>query len=204
MKQNVLILTQLEQLKALSDPLRVQILHLLIEKTYSGQQLSQLLDVPRPKIHYHLKELEKNELIYLVSESKKRNMTEKLYKAAARSFIPAKDLLPYQTTQGESGKIMTLTALDRTKERALEAPDNGFITDSEDPKDWDKINSQLEIQTTEEKFRHWVTKYQELLEELQEMTDKGKDSKWYYVSTFGFQMKEPFFKPDEEEDDEHD
>ncbi|QTN00312.1 helix-turn-helix domain-containing protein [Sediminibacillus dalangtanensis] len=203
MKQSVLILTQLEQLKALSDPLRVKILHLLIENSYSGQQLSQLLDVPRQKIHYHLKDLEKNNLIYLVSESKKRNMTEKLYRAVARSFIPAKDLLPYQTIQGESGKIMTLTAIDRTKERALEAPDDAFITDSEDPKEWDKVASQLEVQTTEEKFRHWVTKYQALLEELQEMTDKGENSKWYYVSTFGFQMKAPFFKANEDEEDEH-
>src|SRR5699024_11922669 len=135
MKQNVLILTKLDQLKALSEEDRVKILHLLIEKPYYGQQLSQLLDVPRPKIHYHIKDLEKNELIHLVSESKKRNMTEKLYKAVARSFIPAKDLLPYQTSQGESGRIMTLTALDRTKERALEAPDSGFITDIEYPKD---------------------------------------------------------------------
>lgn len=46
-------------------------------------------------------------------------------------------------------------------------------------------------------------KYQNLLEELRDLKVESEESKWYYVSTFGFQMKDPFFKPGEDEDDKH-
>ncbi|ANU27076.1 MULTISPECIES: winged helix-turn-helix domain-containing protein [Planococcus] len=198
MKQNIFLLTQLEQLKSLSDPLRVKMLHLLIEKPYSGQQLSQLLNIPRSKIHYHLKDLEKNELIYLVSESKKRNMTEKQYRSTARSYIPTKELMPFQAPQNESGKLMTLTALERTKERVLKAPDTAFITETENPKEWSKITSQLEVKMTQEKFKEWVMKYQNLLEELTGVVEESEDAEWFYISTFGFRMNEPFFNSSED------
>ncbi|AIY06639.1 hypothetical protein Plano_2674 [Planococcus sp. PAMC 21323] len=198
MKQSIFLLTQLDQLKSLSDPLRVEMLHLLIEKPYSGQQLSQLLNIPRSKIHYHLKDLEKNELIYLVSESKKRNMTEKQYRSTARSYIPAKELMPFQAIQNEGGKLMALTALERTKERVLKAPDTAFITETENPKEWGKISSQLEVKMTEKKFKEWVMKYQNLLEELTGVEEEGEDGEWFYISTFGFRMNEPFFNSSED------
>lgn len=58
-----LMLEHYEQLKSLSDPLRCRIVSLLISKAYTGQQLSQELEIPRAKIHYHLTELEKNGLV---------------------------------------------------------------------------------------------------------------------------------------------
>lgn len=201
MKRNILLLTELNQLKSLSDPLRVMMLHLLIEKPYSGQQLSQLLNIPRSKVHYHLKNLEKNELIYLVSESKKRNMIEKLYQSTARSYIPAKELMPFQAPQNESGKLMTLTALERTKERVLEAPDTAFITETENPKEWSKIVSQLEVKITKKKFKEWVLKYQNLLEELAGVEEEVEDGEWFYISTFGFLMDEPFFNSSEDREE---
>ncbi|MFQ3544163.1 ArsR family transcriptional regulator [Halobacillus rhizosphaerae] len=198
MKQNILYLTNLGQLKSLSDPLRVDILHHLIEKPYSGQQLSQKLDVARSKIHYHLKDLEKNELIYLAGESKKRNMTEKTYRAAAKSFIPSSDIFPVENRYlADSGRLMTLTAIDRTRQRAIEAPEEVFLTESENPENWNQINAQLEVQTTDDKYKKWVKKYHELLKEFNELKDDGEDSKWFYVSTFGFELAQPLFTKNE-------
>lgn len=201
MKQNILYLTKLDQLKSLSDPLRVEILHHLIEKPYSGQQLSQLLDVARSKIHYHLKDLEKNHLIYLVSESKRRNMTEKIYQAVAKSFIPSSEIFPVENQyMAESGRLMTLTAIDRTRQRAIEAPEEAFLTTSENPDEWNQINAQLEIKTTEKKYKDWVKKYHDLLTELNDLKDESEDSKWFYVSTFGFEMDRPLFHNEKSSD----
>lgn len=194
MKQSIFYLEDLEQLKSLSDPIRVKVLHLLIEHPYSGQQLSQKLNIPRSKVHYHLKNLEKNKLIYLVDEKQKGNMNEKIYQAVARSFIPSNNLLPIEEYSGESGRQMTLTAIDRTRERAIEAPRDSFSVKGEDPKDWLNINSQLEVRTSQEKFKAWVKKYQELLYELNEINDEEENSNWYYVATVGFKINEPLFK----------
>ncbi|MFC4559241.1 ArsR family transcriptional regulator [Virgibacillus kekensis] len=194
MRQNVFYINELEQLKSLSDPLRVKILHLLIEKPYSGQQLSRYLNIPRSKVHYHLKSLEKNGLIYFVGEIQKGNMNEKIYEAVARSYIPNNDLLPSETETGESDRQMTLTSIDRAKQRVYGAPIDSFKNKGTDPAQWSNINAQLEVRTTEEKFRKWVKKYHSLLSELNEMKDNAEDSDWYYVATFGFKLGEPFFK----------
>lgn len=199
MKQNILYLTRLDQLKSLSDPLRVDILHHLIEKPYSGQQLAQIFDIARSKVHYHLKDLERNELIYLVRESKKRNMTEKIYQAVARSFIPSSEMFPVENKyMSDSGRLMTLTAIDRTRQRAIEAPEKAFLTEGNKPEEWNQINAQLEVKTTEDKYKKWVGKYHDLLKELNEMKDDCEGSKWFYVSTFGFELDRPLFEKDED------
>ncbi|EEK98429.1 transcriptional regulator, ArsR [Bacillus cereus BDRD-ST26] len=57
--KEIYMIDSLEQLKSISDPLRVKIIHLIGIKPLTSQMLSDELEVPRSKIHYHLKELEK-------------------------------------------------------------------------------------------------------------------------------------------------
>ena len=89
---------------------------------------------------------------------------------------------------------MTLTAIDRTRQRAIEAPEEAFLTESENPENWNQINAQLEVQTTDDKYKKWVKKYHELLKEFNELKDDGEDSKWFYVSTFGFELARRYFE----------
>lgn len=202
MKQkDMLILKTYEQLKSLSDPLRVRIVSLLTEEIHSGQELSHITGISRSKIHYHLQDLEKNGLVKMVKENKKRNMTQKLYQAAAKSFIPATELLPFHEEFGESRRLVTISTLDRAKSRALAAPEIGFLTESENPKEWSRISTQTEVRTTKEQFKEWIAKYHNLLDELQKINDLEKeDADWFYVATVGFQIDEPYFK--DQEDDE--
>ncbi|MCF6410689.1 ArsR/SmtB family transcription factor [Pseudalkalibacillus salsuginis] len=196
MRQNdVLILNTYEQLKSLSDPLRVKILSLLIEEPRSGQQLSQIIDLSRSKIHYHLRDLESNGLVKMVKENKKRNMTQKLYQAVAKSFIPSTDLLPYTSEFGESRRLFTLATLDRAKTRALAAPESAFLSNSENPEEWSRIATQTELLTTKNQFKSWVAKYQKLMKELNELENPDDpDAEWFYVATVGFHIEEPYFK----------
>ncbi|WJE55521.1 ArsR family transcriptional regulator (plasmid) [Bacillus cereus] len=194
-QKDILILNEYEQLKSLSDPLRVQILSFLIEEPRSGQQLSQIIGLSRSKIHYHLRDLEKNGLVQIVEENKKRNMTQKLYQAVAKSFIPSNNLLPFHSEYGESRRLLTIATLERAKSRALAAPENAFLTQSEKPEEWARISSQIEIRTTKKRFEEWIAKYHDLLKELHDIDGiENSDAEWFYLATVGFQVDEPYFK----------
>ena len=62
-QQDLFIIDSLDKLKIISDPLRTKILMNLIKKEYTGQQLAELLQIPKTKIYFNLKELEKNGII---------------------------------------------------------------------------------------------------------------------------------------------
>lgn len=71
---------------AMMNPLRIQILEHLREPN-SAAGLARILDMPRQQLNYHLRELEKNELIELVEERRKGNMTERIVRATSKSYM---------------------------------------------------------------------------------------------------------------------
>ncbi|RPD39175.1 winged helix-turn-helix domain-containing protein [Chitinophaga barathri] len=71
---------------AMMHPLRMRILEQLREPN-SAAGLARLLDMPRQQLNYHLRELEKNELVELVEEKRKGNCTERIVRATSRSYM---------------------------------------------------------------------------------------------------------------------
>ena len=53
----------------------------------SATSLAARLGLPRQKINYHLRELERHGLIELVTERRRGNMTERVMRATAQSFV---------------------------------------------------------------------------------------------------------------------
>ena len=76
----------------LLDPMRVQLLERLAEPG-SASTLARDLGLPRQRINYHLRELEKAGLVELVEERRKGNCTERLVKATARSYLISPEVL---------------------------------------------------------------------------------------------------------------
>lgn len=79
-------ITDLDAIKALADPLRVHILSLFIERPMTAKQMADRLKQPSAKIHYHVKELERNGLIAMVETREKGGILEKYYSAVASFF----------------------------------------------------------------------------------------------------------------------
>lgn len=183
-----LTLTTFDQLKMLSDPLRTNLLLFLVEKPYSGQELSKKLNIPRQKVHYHLGELEKNGLIYLFAEEKKRNMVEKKYRAVAQGYIPGEEVLPYFNEVGEGRRHATLALLDRTKSRALAAPKEAFQVDSTDTKKWPGITSYNEVRTSREQWERWLQKYHQIMEEFENLQEENGE--WFSMTSIGFKLND--------------
>ena len=67
-------------------PVRARILALLAEPA-SATMLAARMGLPRQKVNYHLKELERHGLVELAEERRRGNMTERVYAATAASYV---------------------------------------------------------------------------------------------------------------------
>jgi DNA-binding transcriptional ArsR family regulator len=76
----------IEQLRAISDMLRIRILDILMERPMTVTQLGEVLDMAPAKVHYHVRELEKVGLLRLVETREKGGILEKYYQPIAREF----------------------------------------------------------------------------------------------------------------------
>jgi DNA-binding transcriptional ArsR family regulator len=103
------------EIKAFSDPLRVRIIHVLLDRQATNQQIADELGEPPAKVFHHVRSLVDAGLIRLVETRISGKNVEKFYRAVARAFIlrPDSALLP-------ETRIATLNAeLDRIRHGVL-------------------------------------------------------------------------------------
>jgi len=79
-------LTNMEQLRALSDRLRQRIINVLIDEAMTVTQVGERLGIAASKVHYHVRELERVGLVQLVETRENRGILEKYYRPVARHF----------------------------------------------------------------------------------------------------------------------
>lgn len=80
-------LETVDQLRAISKPVRWRMLVLLIENPMTGSQLARALDIPRNTAHYHLHILKKAALINFEEERLNSGLIEHYYRAIAHIFL---------------------------------------------------------------------------------------------------------------------
>jgi len=73
--------------RALSHPLRVQILELLTDRVASPNWLSEQLDASLSHVAYHTRALDKCGCLVLVKTAQRRGATEHFYKATPDAFV---------------------------------------------------------------------------------------------------------------------
>jgi DNA-binding transcriptional ArsR family regulator len=115
--KDVFLVDNLETLRVLSDPLRIQILELLLYHPWNVKQIAQQLGIPPSRLYYHVKLLEEHGLIHVVDTHLVSGIVEKVYRATAGEIILAKDLLPVGSSE-RRGRVESLlnSVLDSTKE----------------------------------------------------------------------------------------
>ena len=84
---DILVVSDRAQLRALADDVRTTIVALLRERARSTQQLARELDMPKGTVGHHVKVLEKAGLIQVVHTRQVRAVTEKFYGRTARLFL---------------------------------------------------------------------------------------------------------------------
>ena len=118
--KDVLIIEDLEALKVISDPLRAQIIEILIFQPATVKQIADKLGLAPSKLYYHVNMLEKSGFIVIVETRMVANMQEKYYRAAANACQIDESLLTFHTDTGRD-TVSTLlnSVLDTTKDDIL-------------------------------------------------------------------------------------
>lgn len=81
-----------KQAVALLDPARLTLLERLGEPE-SASGLARQLNLPRQQVNYHLRELEKRQLVEFVEERRKGNCVERVVRATARQYVVSPEAL---------------------------------------------------------------------------------------------------------------
>ncbi len=103
--KEVLVLRDLECIKAIAHPRRIDILKTFDKSPLSAKQLSQLLDEPHAKINYHIKTLYKVGILELVEEKIKSGIVEKYYYPSAKNIVIGQKILNFSLTDEEQLSI---------------------------------------------------------------------------------------------------
>ncbi len=113
---SVEVIRNLEQAAVLFHPLRIRILGGLSEAA-SAAKLARELGIPRQKVNYHLRELEKQRLVREVEVKRRGNCVERTMIATARSYVISPEALggvgaePEQVKEeGPSAYLVALAA----------------------------------------------------------------------------------------------
>jgi DNA-binding transcriptional ArsR family regulator len=90
--QDVMVIDEPATAEVSLDPVRARLLAELVTPA-SAATLAGRVGLPRQKVNYHLRTLEQHGLVELVTERRKGNMTERVLRAAAASYVISPEAL---------------------------------------------------------------------------------------------------------------
>lgn len=109
----VLVVREPHQLRALGDELRARIVLLVRPRAASITELAEALALPKGTVGHHVKVLENAGLIRVVRTRKVRALTEKYYGRVAKLFVlQSNDSLPEELAGGALAALMLRQAAD--------------------------------------------------------------------------------------------
>lgn len=132
------ILSTVEEVKAYNDPYRMKILYTFYElrKPATVKEISDIMGEVPAKVHYHIKKMEKAELVKLVYRKEINGIIAKYYEPIARSYRIQNKYLDQASKDvmvNEIGKAMT-EIFDNEKNRFIQGimeekncKDNGYL-----------------------------------------------------------------------------
>jgi len=92
--KDVLVLDDLEKIKAISQSYRLKILKCFEgEKPATVKQIAEKMNEPHAKVNYHIKVLYQAGILQLVGEKVKQGIVEKYYLPSAKTFLIAKKIM---------------------------------------------------------------------------------------------------------------
>lgn len=120
---------QLRMAKALSHPIRMQILTILHKRVASPNQIAQELGEGLSQVSYHVKVLREYECIELVRTEPRRGAVEHFYRATARSFLSDDE---FRSLSDDAQQDISLVSVQMIIQDVMEALEAGTFNSRED------------------------------------------------------------------------
>ena len=123
---NEFIIRDLDTLKAITHPLRLQLLK-LTKHPQTVKTLAEKVDISPTKLYYHINLLEKHQIICVVETNIVSGIIEKTYQAAAKRYRVDEDLLLNSEMSDENLEALLSAMLDTTKDEIKNSFQAGLI-----------------------------------------------------------------------------
>lgn len=114
--KEVLVLRDLECIKAIAHPRRIDILKAFDKSPLSAKQLSQLLEEPHAKINYHIKMLYKVGILELVEEKNKVGDCGKVLLSKCKNVVIGNRILNFSLDNGEEKEELYISKFENMSE----------------------------------------------------------------------------------------
>lgn len=182
------IIEDVEALKMIADPLRLQILRNL-DKPRTVKDLAERLDTPATKLYYHVNQLEKHDIIRVVDTRVVSGIIEKHYRVTAKSYHVSKSLLKATKDSDEQLEVLLSAIFDTAKAEIKQSVQAGLLRIDEAVKEpqRDGIIWHGSMSLTPEKFAELNGRLQSLLEEFDQAAhdeDEADKEPYGLVVTF--------------------
>ncbi|MFM1654411.1 ArsR/SmtB family transcription factor [Brevibacillus sp. B_LB10_24] len=197
------IIESSEQLRTVSDPLRLHLLHLLMKEEYTGKQLADIIGVSASKIHYHLKELEQQGFIEIVRTEEKNGIMQKFYRSVAFDYKISDELLPSLRENTSIIQENMANSLKMAVKRVYDAPEDSFRWFADEKERPPVFLRNFEIKAPRSEIKAWLEKYEELIEELDQLEQRyllrakeaglPDEQEIFYMVQAGFMTNEQYF-----------
>ena len=189
MQPNRFEINTFEELKCISDQLRMKISMLLIEREMTATEIGKHLNIPKAKIFYHLKELEKYGMVKINRTEVKGSNVYKYYVATHNGFKVNPQLLnEYRDEVSDSTKDMVTSQINRTIDVLNQY---GLITDDEQ-----LISKTVQAKWSQNQFDTFKQKLDALIDEVDQQSS-DEDETYYYLNIIGFEMSDKVFNREE-------
>src|SRR5436305_2339439 len=109
----------LEQMRALSHPLRLRLLELFAERPRTTKQAAEALGEPTTKLYHHVAALERAGLVRLRETRQNRGTTEKYFEVTQSQFLTKAD--PALLQNEEAQAVMGFVLFDQAREELVRA-----------------------------------------------------------------------------------
>lgn len=203
MKQ-VHTIDDLAALKAMTDPLRKEIIRALQPEPRTTAQLAAILQEKPTKLHYHVTELERNGLIELVETRMKGNLQEKYYRSVAEMYRVDPRLFQEGPQALEAFYDNAVGLLDNAALDLRSAIQSGRITSQESAR---SVSSLLYLCLTPEEAEEFKRRLESLITEYGKKGRSGTEGGALLSLHFFPMTSLPEFTPppgeDRPEDDEN-
>lgn len=198
--QPVKTLTDLEAIKVISDPKRLEILETIrtAGKSLSVKQMAEQIKVDPRKLYYHIKLLEQHEILVVTDTQIVSNIAEKFYHLAAYTFEVEPTVFGLEGADNPMQHALELI-FDHTKAELIKSAHLGLIKHDDNPPTSNVGRATFRLNN--EQILEFLTRLHKLLVDFDTASSEEDTDKELYLFSFAFFPTHPSGFADDEDDE---